>query len=51
MRKILITCLLAWLPLHAMAQVLDAGVVVGNESALSIAIVPMPYQGGKTAAI
>ncbi|MFZ9934650.1 MAG: Tol-Pal system protein TolB, partial [Arenimonas sp.] len=49
MRRILMTCLLAWLPLQAMAQALDAGVVVGNESALSIAIVPMPYQGSRTA--
>ena len=49
MRRILMSCLLAWLPLQAMAQALDAGVVVGNESALSIAIVPMPYQGSRTA--
>jgi len=49
MRRILMSCLLAWLPLQTMAQALDAGVVVGNESALSIAIVPMPYQGSRTA--
>ena len=46
MKKFLLSCLfgLVW-PLQAMAQSLDAGVVVGNEAALSIAIVPMPYQG------
>jgi TolB protein len=50
MRNILLSCLLSLaLPLQVMAQSLDAGVVVGNESALSIAIVPMPYQGANTA--
>ncbi len=48
MRKILLSCLLCLLlPLNAQAQSLDAGVVIGNESALSIAIVPMPYNGSK----
>ena len=46
MRNLLLSCLLGLaLPFHAMAQSLDAGVVIGNESALSIAIVPMPYEG------
>lgn len=46
MKKFLLSCLLGlvW-PLQASAQSLDAGVVVGNEAALSIAIVPMAYQG------
>lgn len=46
MRNLLLSCLLGLaLPFQAMAQSLDAGVVIGNESALSIAIVPMPYEG------
>ncbi len=49
MRKILLSCLFGLLlPLNAHAQSLDAGVVIGNESALSIAIVPMPYNGSKS---
>jgi TolB protein len=48
MRKILLGCLLACLSPWLHAQTLDAGVVVGNEAALSIAIVPMPYQGART---
>ena len=48
MRKFLLGCLLGLaLPISAGAQSLDAGVVVGNEAALSIAVVPMSYQGGK----
>jgi len=46
MRKILFSILLAMAhPFQAVAQSLDAGVVVGNEAAISIAVVPMPYQG------
>jgi TolB protein len=46
MRKILLIGLLGLvLPLLVQAQSLDAGVVIGNESALSIAIVPMAYEG------
>src|SRR5688500_14674905 len=38
------------LPLPAaFAQGLDIGLVVGNEAALPIAVVPMPYQGGGAA--
>ena len=38
------------LPLSAaQAQGLDIGLVVGNESALPITVVPMPYQGSGTA--
>jgi len=38
--------LLSWLPLGAaFAQGLDIGLVVGNDSALPITVVPMPYQG------
>jgi TolB protein len=49
MKKILLGLLLGWAsPLLLQAQSLDAGVVVGNEAALSIAIVPMPYQGSRT---
>jgi TolB protein len=48
MRKILLACLLSCLSPCLHAQTLDAGVVVGNEAALSIAIVPMPYQGART---
>jgi TolB protein len=49
MRKILLSSLLGLLaPLSSQAQSLDAGVVIGNESALSIAIVPMPYNGSKS---
>ncbi len=48
MTKILLSCLLALLSPWLHAQTLDAGVVVGNEAALSIAIVPMPYQGART---
>jgi TolB protein len=33
----------------ALAQGLDIGLVVGNEAALPIAVVPMPYQGGSAA--
>jgi TolB protein len=33
----------------ALAQGLDIGTVVGNEAALPIAVVPMPYQGGGAA--
>jgi len=41
---------LSWLPLGAAsAQGLDIGLVVGNDSALPIAVVPMPYQGSGTA--
>jgi TolB protein len=36
-------------PATAAAQGLDAGVVSGNEAALPIAVVPMPYQGGGVA--
>jgi TolB protein len=46
MRKILLSCFLGLLlPVQAFAQSLDAGVVIGNEAALSIAVVPMPYKG------
>ncbi len=49
MRKILLICLLGLLlPHYTRAQSLDAGLVIGNESALSIAIVPMPYNGSKS---
>jgi len=41
------TLLLPLTDLHA--QGLDAGLVVGNEAALPIAVVPMPYQGSATA--
>ena len=44
--KRLLAILLLFLPLTiAQAQVLDIGLVVGNESALPIAVVPMPYTG------
>lgn len=50
MRKILLSAMLGLLfPFLAQAQSLDAGVVIGNESALSIAIVPMSYVGGRAA--
>src|SRR4249920_3378441 len=42
--------LLSWLPLGAaFAQGLDIGLVVGNDSALPITVVPMPYQGSAAA--
>lgn len=44
----LLVLLLAPLGL-AQAQGLDIGLVVGNESALPIAVVPMPFQGGGVA--
>ena len=50
MKKILLSCLLGLaLPFVAQAQSLDAGVVIGNESALSITIVPMAYEGSRGA--
>ena len=46
MRKILLSCFLGlFLPVQAFAQSLDACVVIGNEAALSIGVVPMPYKG------
>ena len=46
MRNLLLSWMLcALLPVQAAAQSLDAGVVVGNEAALSIAVLPMPYTG------
>ncbi len=50
MRKVLLACVFGLLlPVFAQAQSLDAGLVIGNESALSIAIVPMSYSGSKSA--
>jgi len=43
--RLLLTLALC-VPALATAQVLDAGTVIGNESALPIVVVPMPYQGG-----
>ena len=44
--KKLLGALLLFFPLAgAQAQGLDNGLVVGNESALPIAVIPMPYQG------
>ena len=44
--KKLLGALLLFFPLAgAQAQGLDIGLVVGNESALPIAVIPMPYQG------
>ena len=46
MKNVLLFCLLGvLLPVPASAQSLDAGVVLGNEAALSIAVLPMPYKG------
>lgn len=46
MRNLLLSWMLcALFPVQAGAQSLDAGVVVGNEAALSIAVLPMPYTG------
>ncbi len=48
--KHLLTLLLLLLPLGSVhAQGLDIGLVVGNESALPIAVVPMPYLGSNVA--
>src|SRR5687768_10243802 len=42
----LLLSLVLCVPALASAQVLDAGTVIGNEAALPITVVPMPYQGG-----
>lgn len=48
--KRLLAILLLLFPLTGLqAQGLDIGLVVGNESALPIAVVPMPYQGSNLA--
>lgn len=50
MMKRLLALLLLLLPLGSVhAQGLDIGLVVGNESALPIAVVPMPYLGSNVA--
>jgi TolB protein len=43
--RLLAATALAMAAANACAQGLDAGLVVGNEAALPIAVVPMPYQG------
>ena len=43
--RLLLSLALCCAPLLALAQGLDIGVVSGNEAALPIAVVPMPYQG------
>ena len=43
--RLLLSLFLCGAPLAALAQGLDIGVVSGNEAALPIAVVPMPYQG------
>src|SRR5690242_692510 len=47
--RLWISLALAFAPIAAHAQGLDIGTVVGNEAALPIAVVPMPYQGGAIA--
>jgi TolB protein len=47
--RLWISLALAFAPIAAHAQGLDIGTVVGNEAALPIAVVPMPYQGGAAA--
>ncbi len=47
--RLLLAMTLALPVATASAQGLDAGLVVGNEAALPIAVVPMPYQGSATA--